>query len=85
MAPSPSISDLANAAESALAQYNNDQTTVSSDQAKITSLQTQLAADQATAAADGAAAFTAVGTLITALQSVQANLPHPSLPAIPVV
>lgn len=76
--PTPSLSDLANAAESALSTYGNDQNTVAADQSKIASMQGQLAIDQGTAAADGNAAYTAVQTLICALQAIQGTLPQPA-------
>jgi uncharacterized iron-regulated protein len=76
----PSLSDLVNAAESALNAYSNDQTTIAADQAKVTSAQNQLAADQATTQTDGATAYQAVGAAITALQAVQDTLPQPGTP-----
>jgi len=78
MAPTPSISDLANAAETALATYTNTQTTVATDQQKLAQAQQQLASDQQTSQASGTAAYTAVGTLIAALQQVQTGLPAPA-------
>ena len=78
MEPTPSISDLANAAEAALTQYNNDQSVVAMDQTKIAALQTQLAADSTVALNDGGTAYTAVQTLVGALQSVLTTLPQPA-------
>ena len=79
----PSLSDLANAAEVALATYSNDQATVATDQSKIAALQTQLASDQTVALNDGGTAYTAVQTLIGALTVIQAGLPQPPPPPTP--
>src|ERR1017187_2263347 len=79
----PTISDLANSAEAALAQYGNDQSTVTSDQQKITTLQAQLASDQDGATTDGGTAAKAVQDLITALQAILFTLPQPAPAPVP--
>jgi hypothetical protein len=81
MAPSTSITTLANAAETALATYGNDQAAVATDQGNIAALQSKLTADQTTATTDGAEAYAALSALDQAIQAQMALLPQP--PAIP--
>lgn len=81
----PSLTDLASAAESALATYTSDTGVIATDQTNIANMQAKIVTDQATAAVSGGTAYSAVGALIATLQATQATLPVPPAPVAPAV
>ena len=78
MAPTTSITQLATAAETALATYSADQSQIATDNTNLSAAQAKLAADTTQATTDGQSAYAALAALDQAIQAQMATLPQPA-------